>query len=73
MTLIRSAADFGPALRAARKRLQLTQSELAMAAGCGLRFIVEAEAGKPTLRLDTLLRVIDALGGRLALQGLKGY
>jgi len=36
----------------------------------GVRFIVELEAGKPTLRLETVLRVIDALGGELSLDGL---
>jgi hypothetical protein len=34
-----------------------------------LRFVVELEAGKPTLQL---LRVIDALGGTLELGGLAG-
>ena len=58
------------ALRAARKQLGLTQPELALAAGVGVRFIVDLEAGKPTLRLANVLRVIDALGGELQLSGL---
>jgi hypothetical protein len=36
----------------------------------GVRFIVGLEAGKPTLRLDNVLRVIDALGGEVQLRGL---
>lgn len=48
----------------------LTQSDLALAAGVGLRFIVELEGGKATVRLEQVLRVIDALGGALALNGL---
>ena len=40
----------GQSLRAARRQLGLTQAQLALAAGVGLRFIVELEAGKPTLR-----------------------
>lgn len=67
---IDSSQTLGAALRAARKRLNLTQSELALAAGVGLRFIVELEAGKPTVRLAQVLRVIDALGGHLQLSGL---
>jgi hypothetical protein len=35
-----------------------------------VRFIVELEAGKPTLRLENVLRVIDALGGEIQLSGL---
>lgn len=60
----------GQSLRAARKHLSLTQAQLALAAGVGLRFIVELEAGKPTLRLEHVLRVINALGGELTLSGL---
>ncbi|HEX5361113.1 MAG TPA: helix-turn-helix transcriptional regulator [Fluviicoccus sp.] len=57
-------------LRLARKHLQLTQSQLALAAGVGVRFIVDLEAGKPTIRLEQLLKVVDALGGELTLTGL---
>lgn len=67
MTLIDSAHTLGNLLRAARKRLGLTQSDLALAAGVGVRFVVELEAGKPTVRLEQVLRVIDALGGELRL------
>ena len=37
-----------------------------------MRFLVELEAGKPTVRLEQVLRVIDALGGSLQLSGLTG-
>ncbi len=70
MTTIDSAPSLGVALRAARKGLGLTQSELALAAGVGLRFIVELEGGKATVRLAQVLRVVDALGGSLALTGM---
>ena len=60
----------GQSLRAARKQLGLTQAQLALAAGVGLRFIVELEAGKPTLRIEHVLRAINALGGELSLSGL---
>jgi len=53
-----------------RKALGLTQADLALAAGVGLRFVVELEAGKPTVRLELVLRVIDALGGTLQLGDL---
>ena len=70
MTSIRSPQQLGCALRAARKQLGLTQPQLALASGVGVRFIVELEAGKPTLRLENVLRVIDVLGGELQLSGL---
>lgn len=70
MTSIRSPQQLGNALRAARKQLGLTQPQLALAAGVGVRFIVDLEAGKPTVRLENVLRVIDALGGEIQLIGL---
>lgn len=63
-------AGWGAALRAARKHLGLTQPQLALAAGVGVLFIVELEAGKATVRLENVLRVIDALGGEIQLNGL---
>ncbi|ANE55643.1 helix-turn-helix transcriptional regulator [Methylomonas sp. DH-1] len=71
MINIQSTQQLGQALRTARKHLGLTQSELALAAGVGVRFIVDLEAGKPTLRLETVMRVIEALGGQIMLDGLS--
>lgn len=70
MILIRSPQQLGEATRAARKQLGLTQPQLALAAGVGVRFMVDLEADKPTLRLENVLRVIDALGGEVQLSGL---
>ncbi|MCQ8105978.1 helix-turn-helix transcriptional regulator [Methylomonas sp. SURF-2] len=70
MINIQSTQQLGQALRTARKQLGLTQSELALAAGVGVRFIVDLEAGKPTVRLETVMRVIEALGGQVMLDGL---
>ena len=70
MTSIQSSQQLGHALRAARKQLGLTQPQLALAAGVGVRFIVDLEAGKPTVRLENVLRVIDTLGGEIHLSGL---
>ncbi len=71
MITISTAQALGVALRAARKRMGLTQPDLALAAGVGVRFIVDLEGGKPTVRLEQVLRVIDALGGTLTLTGLN--
>lgn len=64
-----SPEALGAAARAQRQKLELTQPQLALAAGVGVRFIVELEAGKPTVRLATLLKVVHALGGSLAVEG----
>lgn len=70
MTSISTTLQLGIELKKARKKIGLTQSELALAAGVGLRFMVELEAGKPTLRLSHVLKVIHALGGTFAIDGL---
>jgi len=67
--VIKSPAALGQAARAARKLLGLTQPQLALAAGVGVRFIVDLEAGKPTLRLENVLRVLSALGTTMMLDG----
>ncbi len=69
-TLINTPAELGTAVQAARKRLGLTQPQLALAAGVGVRFVVELEAGKPSVRLEKVLSVLHALGGQVLMQGL---
>lgn len=53
---------FSILLKAERKRNGLTQEELALRSGVGLRFIREVEQGKATLRLDVLNRVLALFG-----------
>lgn len=55
-------ADIGDIVRATRKDAGLRQYELAGAAGVGLRFIVDLEAGKPTTQIGKVLQVLAALG-----------
>jgi len=69
-THIETSEHLGHVVRKARKALGLTQPQLALAAGVGVRFIVDLEAGKPTVRLQNILRVVQALGGTLAVAGL---
>ncbi len=45
-----------------RKAQKLRQAELAAVAGVGIRFIVDLEAGKPTLQLEKVLHVLATLG-----------
>ena len=59
---ISSAKQFGSIIQKARKRLKLTQANVAGACGTGIRFIVELEHGKPTCELEKALRVAHMLG-----------
>lgn len=48
-----------------RKKLGLTQFELAKRAGVGLRFVRELEQGKSTLQLDKVNQVLFLFGHQL--------
>lgn len=45
-----------------RKELKLTQEDLALNAGVGLRFVRDLEQGKKTLRLDKVNDVLTLFG-----------
>ncbi len=66
-TPIRTAADLGLAVRKQRKSDGLTLADVAGLTNVGIRFLSELENGKPTVRLDKLLRVTSALGLQLHL------
>lgn len=68
MNTIANSVELGAAIRAERKRLKVTQKELAMAAGTGLRFLSELERGKPTSRLEGVFKVLQALGLKLLVE-----
>ena len=59
---ITSTKQLGTEVRARRKQLRVTQKELAMTCGTGLRFIVDLEKGKPTCQIGKILQVLQALG-----------
>ncbi len=42
-----------------RKQYNLTQEELALKSGVGLRFVRDLEQGKETLRLDKVNQLLD--------------
>ena len=59
---MKTTEQLGTAIRTRRKLLKITQKELAMACGTGLRFIVDLEKGKPTCQTGKALQVLQALG-----------
>ena len=58
-----------PLLIAKRRRsLGLRQEELAAIAGVSTRFVHAVESGKPTLRLEKFVALLDALGLNLIIE-----
>ncbi len=58
-------------LKNKRKKLNLTQQQLAGKAGVGLRFIRDLEQGKTTLRMDKVNQVLKLFGQELGPQPIN--
>ncbi len=65
--------QLGAAIRSRRKQLKITQKELAMACGTGLRFIVDLEKGKPTCQVGKTLQVLQSLGLAIEITTMGGH
>jgi HTH-type transcriptional regulator/antitoxin HipB len=52
----------GELVRRARKTMGVTQKDLALTSGTGLRFIIDLEKGKATCQLGKVLTVLQTLG-----------
>jgi len=72
MKTIMNSTDLGATIRAERKRLKVTQKELAMVAGVGLRFLIELERGKTTSQIEGVFKVLQALGLKLMIEMPEG-
>lgn len=55
-------ADIGKMVRTTRKEMRVTQADLALTSGTGLRFIIDLEKGKPTCQIGKVLTVLQTLG-----------
>ena len=62
-----TAKHIGEIVKKTRKALGVTQKDLALTSGTGLRFIIELEQGKPTCQLEKALTVLSTLGIRMEL------
>ena len=69
---MKTTEQIGTAIRTRRKQLKITQKELAMTCGTGLRFIVDLEKGKPTCQTGKTLQVLQALGLAIETAPLSG-
>jgi len=61
--------EIGNIIKNTRKKLGVTQRNLALTSGTGLRFIIELEQGKPTCQLEKVLTVLRTLGLKLVIKG----
>jgi len=52
-------------IKALRKEYNLTQEDLAVKSGVGLRFLRELEQGKPTVRMDKVNQVLKLFNKEL--------
>ena len=59
--------QIGRTIRDTRKKLGVTQKDLALTSGTGLRFVIDLERGKETCEIGKALRVLQTLGIKLTL------
>ena len=57
-----SPEDIGALIRLRRKKLGYTQTEIAEANGCSVRFISELERGKPGAGIGQVIRIANSIG-----------
>ena len=68
MAMRHTAKEIGEIVKSTRKSLGVTQENIALTAGTGLRFIIDLEHGKPTCQLEKTLTVLRTLGIKVELQ-----
>jgi len=59
---VKDPFELGELIRRRRRELGLTQTDVAEIANTNLRFVSELERGKPTARLENVMRVLATLG-----------
>jgi y4mF family transcriptional regulator len=59
--------EIGALVRETRKKMKVTQRDLALTSGTGLRFLIELEKGKETCQIGKVLTVLQTLGIRIQL------
>ena len=68
IVVLNSAAELGATIRTVRVATGLRQADAAALCGVSEPFLNELEKGKPTVRLDSVLKVCTGLGITLALK-----
>jgi HTH-type transcriptional regulator / antitoxin HipB len=62
-----TSQQIGSLIRQTRKSLGVTQKDLALTSGTGLRFVIDLEKGKETCEIGKALTVLQTLGIKLTL------
>jgi HTH-type transcriptional regulator/antitoxin HipB len=62
-----TAEQIGHLIRDTRKRLGVTQKNLALTSGTGLRFVIDLERGKETCEVGKALTILHTLGIKITL------
>lgn len=58
--------DLSATVKALRKQYNMTQEELSLKSGVGLRFVRDLEQGKKSLRLDKVNQLLDFFNYEMA-------
>lgn len=66
--MVSETQELAATVRELRKKHGISQGELAQIAGVSLPSISRFERGKDTIRLDVLMKMLDALGYRLEIK-----
>lgn len=56
------AEDIGISIKSRRRKLKMTQRDLALVSGLGVRFISDVENGKESCHLGKVLLLLETLG-----------
>ncbi len=62
-----TTAQIGKLIRDTRKSIGVTQKDLALTSGTGIRFIIDLENGKETCEIGKALSILNTLGIRITL------
>ncbi len=59
--IMRSPLEIGHLIKSRREATSMTQADLALSIGVSRKWVVEAEAGKPTAEIGLIMRVLSFL------------
>jgi HTH-type transcriptional regulator/antitoxin HipB len=62
-----TTAQIGKLIRDTRKNIGVTQKDLALTSGTGIRFIIDLENGKETCEIGKALSILNTLGIKITL------
>jgi HTH-type transcriptional regulator / antitoxin HipB len=71
--LINEFKEISLLVKTLRKKMSLTQKDLALSSGMGLRFIIDLEKGKPTCQVAKVLKVLKILGIKIEAKSPLGF